>query len=140
MCSSICSPLFPRLFQYQQKKFRPSSMSFLVATVRRRKQNSILRATDTSCLRFESTRQNIDECIDISAKKKAYIDRGHLEISMYSLLYVRDILNLFDSYDLVTTTSFVTFAFVYSERPCAKRNADLSFDSSFFCFVCYWDS
>ncbi|KAG6804185.1 hypothetical protein HZU73_00489 [Apis mellifera caucasica] len=79
-------------------------MSFLVATVRRRKQNSILRATDTSCLRFESTRQNIDECIDISAKKKAYIDRGHLEISMYSLLYVRDILNLFDSYDLVTTT------------------------------------
>lgn len=104
MCSSICSPLFPRLFQYQQKKFRPSSMSFLVATVRRRKQNSILRATDTSCLRFESTRQNIDECIDISAKKKAYIDRGHLEISMYSLLYVRDILNLFDSYDLVTTT------------------------------------
>lgn len=82
----------------------------------------------------------MDTLIPLVLLEKAYIDRGHLEISMYSLLYVRDILNLFDSYDLVTTTSFVTFAFVYSERPCAKRNADLSFDSSFFCFVCYWDS
>lgn len=61
--------LSSHVFQYRQKKFRPSSMSFLVAAVRRRKENSI-RTTDTSCLRFESTRQKIviDECVDISAK------------------------------------------------------------------------
>lgn len=46
----------------------------------------------------------MDTLIPLVLLEKAYIDRGHLEISMYRLLYVRDILNLFDSYDLVTTT------------------------------------
>lgn len=46
----------------------------------------------------------MDTLIPLVLLEKAYIDRGHLEISMYRLLYVRDILNLFDSYDLITTT------------------------------------